>query len=56
MSRPQRRDFSDRVLTQIDKDRRTAAQKARDAKVRADARMATAVRRLRCSLAMPRLL
>jgi len=43
MSRTQRRDFSDRVLTQIDKDRRTAAQKARDAKVRADARMATAV-------------
>lgn len=41
MSRPQRRDFSDRILTQIDKDRRTAAQKARDAKVSSDARMAT---------------
>lgn len=38
MSHPQRRDFSDRVLTQIDKDRRTAAQKARDAKITADAK------------------
>jgi predicted deacylase len=35
--RPRRSDFTDRVITQIDKDRRTAAQKARDAKVTADA-------------------
>ncbi len=42
MSRAQRRDFSDRVLTQIDKDRRTAAQKARDASVVSDAKLATA--------------
>lgn len=41
MSHPQRRDFSDRVLTQIDKDRRTAAQKARDAKVTSDAKTDT---------------
>jgi hypothetical protein len=36
--RPIRKDFSDRVVTQIDKDRRTAAQKARDAKVTSDAK------------------
>jgi hypothetical protein len=38
--RPLRRDFSDHVVTKIDKDRRTAAQKARDAKVTSDAKTA----------------
>ena len=39
--RPLRRDFSDHVATKIDKDRRTAAQKARDAKVTSDAKTDT---------------
>ena len=42
MTRPLRSDFSDRILTRIDKDRRTAAQKARDAKVTADAKTGAA--------------
>ena len=38
-----RRDFSDSVISKIDKDRRSGAAKARDARVTSDARMATAV-------------
>ena len=38
-----RRDFSDAVISKIDKDRRSGAAKARDARVTSDARMATAV-------------
>lgn len=38
-----RRDFSDAVISKIDKDRRTGAAKARDARITSDARMATAV-------------
>lgn len=36
-----RRDFSERVISEIDKDRRSGAEKARDARVIADARLAT---------------
>ncbi len=36
-----RRDFSERVIAEIDKDRRSGAAKARDAQVVAEARMAT---------------
>lgn len=41
--RPLRQDFSDRVIARVDKDRRSAADKARDARVTSDARMATMV-------------
>lgn len=36
-----RRDFSERVISEIDKDRRSGATKARDAQVIADARLST---------------
>ncbi len=38
-----RRDFSDAVISKIDKDRRSGATKARDARVTSDARMVTSV-------------
>lgn len=38
-----RRDFSETVISRIDKDRRSGAQKARDAQVITDARMSTMV-------------
>lgn len=42
-----RRDFSDRIIAQVDKDRRSGVRKAHDARVIADGRLATVAAILR---------